>query len=284
MPCLGAHMSVAGGLHLAFDHLRKVHGEALQVFTRNQRQWRAAPITAAEAKAFRAAWQEAGRPPVASHTSYLINLASPKPEMAAKSVQALTDELTRCGTLGIPYVIMHPGAHLGAGVAAGIALVAKNLDAALAAAAKAKKVAVLLENTAGQGTALGASFAELAGIIAASRHPACLGVCFDTCHAFAAGHDLRTPATYQATFAEFERLIGLNRLKFFHLNDAIKGLGSRVDRHTHIGQGRIGLEGFRLLLNDPRFSDHPMVLETPKDEDLTEDIENLRVLRGLLRH
>lgn len=281
MPLLGAHMSVAGGLHFAFDHLRKVHGEALQIFTRNQRQWRAVPITPAEAKAFHDAWEAAGRPPVASHTSYLINLASPKPEVAAKSVQALTDELERCAALGIPYVIMHPGAHLGAGVEAGIALVARHLDAALAAA-KTKKVAVLLENTAGQGTTLGASFAELAGIIAASRHPARLGVCFDTCHAFAAGHDLRTPAAYGRTFTEFERLIGLNRLKFFHLNDAIKGLGSHLDRHTHIGQGQLGLDAFRLLLNDPRFSDHPMVLETPKDEALTEDIENLRVLRGLL--
>ncbi len=276
-------MSVAGGLHFAFDHLRKVHGKALQIFTRNQRQWRAAPIAPAEAKAFHAAWEAAGRPPVASHTSYLINLASPKPEVAAKSVQALADELERCAALGIPYVIMHPGAHLGAGVEAGIALVARHLDAALGAA-KTKKVTVLLENTAGQGTTLGASFAELAGIIAASRHPARLGVCFDTCHAFAAGHDLRTPASYQATFAEFDRLVGLNRLRFFHLNDAIKGLGSHLDRHTHIGQGQLGLDGFRLLLNDPRFSDHPMVLETPKDADLTEDIENLRILRGLIRH
>ncbi|MEW6594999.1 MAG: deoxyribonuclease IV [Thermodesulfobacteriota bacterium] len=283
MPLLGAHMSVAGGLHRAFDHLRKINGEALQIFTRNQRQWRAAPVSAAEASSFRAAWQQAGRPPVASHDSYLINLASPKAEVAAKSVQALIDELERCATLGIPYVVMHPGAHLGSGIEQGIALVAKNLDAAFAAASPAEEVMVLLENTAGQGTTLGAGFAELAGIIAASRHPARLGVCFDTCHAFAAGHDLRTPKAYAQTMAEFEAVIGLARLRFFHLNDAIKGLGSRIDRHTHIGQGQIGLDGFRLLLNDRRFKDHPMVLETPKDEQLTEDIENLRTLRGLLR-
>lgn len=275
-------MSVAGGLHFAFDHLRKVGGEALQIFTRNQRQWRATPISTAEAKAFHAAWQEAGRPPVASHDSYLINLASPKPEVVAKSVQALADELERCAALGIPWVIMHPGAHLGSGVEAGIVLVAKNLDAAFAAATKTEGVMVLLENTAGQGTTLGADFAELAGIIAASRHPQRLGICFDTCHAFAAGHELRTPAAYRKTFAEFDRTIGLDRLKFFHLNDAIKGLGSHLDRHTHIGQGEIGLAGFRLLLNDPRFAHHPMVLETPKDEQLTEDIENLRTLRGLM--
>ncbi len=283
MPYLGAHMSVAGGLHLAFAHLRTVGGEALQIFTRNQRQWRAAPVTPTEAQVFRAAWQEAGHPPIVSHDSYLINLASPKPEVAAKSVQALADELERCAVLGIPSLIMHPGAHLGAGVEAGIALVARNLDAAIERAAKAEGVSVLLENTAGQGTTLGGHFAELAGIIAASRHPARLGACFDTCHAFAAGYDLRTPAAYRQTFAEFEGTIGLRRLKFFHLNDAIKGLGSHLDRHTHIGQGEIGLEGFRLLLNDRRFAHHPMVLETPKAADLVEDIENLRVLRGLLR-
>ena len=275
-------MSVAGGLHRAFDHLRAVQGEALQIFTRNQRQWRAAPISAAEAKAFRLAWQEAGQPPVASHDSYLINLASPKPEVAAKSVQALADELERCAALAIPYVIMHPGAHLGSGVDHGIALVAHHLDAAFAAATKAKSVMVLLENTAGQGTTLGAGFAELAGIITASRHPERLGVCFDTCHAFAAGYDLRTPKEYAQTFAEFDTTIGLDRLRFFHLNDAIKGLGSRIDRHTHIGHGEIGLAGFRLLMNDPRFAHHPMVLETPKDELLREDIENLRILRGLM--
>jgi len=275
-------MSVAGGLHFAFDHLRAVQGEALQLFTRNQRQWRAAPVSAAEAKAFRAAWQAAGRPPVASHDSYLINLASPKPEVAAKSLQALTDELERCTALGIPYVIMHPGAHLGSGIEQGIAMVAKNLDAAMSSATKAEGVMVLLENTAGQGTTLGASFVELASIIAASRHPKRLGVCFDTCHAFAAGHELRTAKGYTATFAEFDQVIGLERLRFFHLNDAIKGLGSHLDRHTHIGQGEIGLDGFRLLMNDPRFAHHPMVLETPKDEQLTEDIANLRTLRGLM--
>ncbi|MFZ5762409.1 MAG: deoxyribonuclease IV [Thermodesulfobacteriota bacterium] len=283
MPLLGAHMSVAGGLHLAFAHLRTVEGEALQIFTRNQRQWRAAPVGAAEAKAFRAAWQAAGRPPVAAHDSYLINLASPKPEVAAKSLQALTDELERCAALGIPFLIMHPGAHLGAGTEQGLALVAANLDAALATAKDADAVMVLLENTAGQGTTLGARFDELAGIIAASRHPARLGVCFDTCHAFAAGYDLRTPAAYRATFAEFDQAIGLERLRFFHLNDAIKGLGSRIDRHTHIGQGQIGSAGFRLLLTDHRFARHPMVLETPKGDDLAEDIENLRLLRRLSR-
>ena len=280
MPLLGAHMSVAGGLHLAFDRLKKVDGEALQIFTRNQRQWRAAPVAAEEVVLFKEAWAEAGKPPVASHDSYLINLAANKQETVAKSMAALADELRRCDALGIPFLVMHPGSHLGDGAEAGIDRFAKNLDTVLAEDG-GEEVMVLLETTAGQGTNLGASFAELAAIIEQSKYPHRLGVCLDTCHVFAAGYDFRTPAGYAAVFADFDHQIGLERLRFFHLNDSIKGLGSRVDRHTHIGQGEIGLEGFRLLLNDPRFVSHPMTLETPKADDLAEDIANLRVLRSL---
>jgi len=281
MPLLGAHMSVAGGLEQALVRLGKVGGEALQIFTRNQRQWRAAPVSAAEAARFRAAWREAGEPPVAAHGSYLVNLASNKAETAAKSCAALADELVRCAALGIPFLVIHPGAHLGAGIEPGIERLAANLDAVLASL-PAVQVRVLLETTAGQGTSLGASFAELAAIIKQSRHGHRLGICYDTCHAFAAGYDIRTRATYQQTFAEFERLLGLDRLQFFHLNDSVKELGSRVDRHAHIGRGTIGPEGFRLLVNDPRFVSSPMTLETPKGEDLAEDIENLAVLRALV--
>ena len=279
MPLLGAHMSVAGGLHLAFERLRRVEGQALQIFTRNQRQWQAAPVGAEEAVAYQAAWAEAGKPPVASHDSYLINLAAGKEETAAKSMAALADELARCHALGIPYLVMHPGSHLGDGVEEGLARFSRNLDAVLANSDAG--VMVLLETTAGQGTNLGSRFEELAAIIGQSRHPDRLGVCFDTCHAFAAGYDLRTPAGYAAVFEDFDRRIGLHRLRFFHLNDSVKGLGSRVDRHAHIGQGEIGSEGFRLLLNDPRFASHPMTLETPKADDLAEDITNLALLRSL---
>jgi len=275
-------MSVAGGLHHAFDHLRKVGGEALQIFTRNQRQWQAAPVSKEEAAAFRAAWQAAGTPPVAAHNSYLINLAGNKPETEERSIVALIAELERCRILEIPWLIMHPGSHLGQGTEAGLARCSRNLDTVLASPGKANRVTILLENTAGQGTNLGRSFEELAAIIAACRQPQRFGICFDTCHAFAAGYDLRTPQAYQATFAELDRIIGLERLHFFHLNDALKPLGSRVDRHTHIGQGEIGRAGFGLLLNDPRFRRHPMVLETDKGTDLREDIENLTVLRGLM--
>lgn len=283
MPLFGAHMSVSGGLALAFDRLAQVEGQALQIFTANQRQWQPKAPTPAEVAAFRARRRQAPGMPVASHDSYLINLASPNPETAEKSVAAFAAEVRRCGALGVEYLVAHPGSHLGEGVEAGLARFAANLDQALGQAeAEASSLMVLLENTAGQGTNLGARFEELATIIARTAYPERLGVCYDTCHAFAAGYDLRTPKAYAATLAEFDRLIGLERLKFFHLNDAIKGLGSRIDRHTHIGQGEIGLAGFRNLVNDPRFAAHPMVLETPKSDDLHEDRENLARLRGLL--
>ncbi|HSH13202.1 MAG TPA: deoxyribonuclease IV [Desulfurivibrionaceae bacterium] len=282
MPLFGAHMSVSGGVALAFDRLAQVEGEALQIFTANQRQWHPKAPTPAEIEAFKTKRRQAPGVPVASHDSYLINLASPNPETIEKSVAAFAEELRRCGALGVEYLVAHPGSHLGEGLEAGLTRFTANLDRAFSSAATGQTVMVLLENTAGQGTNLGASFAELAAIIGHSAYPAQLGVCLDTCHAFAAGYDLRTPKAYAATMAEFERLIGLERLKFFHLNDAIKGLGSRIDRHTHIGQGEIGLEGFRNLVNDPRFAAHPMVLETPKSDDLHEDRDNLAILRGLL--
>ncbi len=281
MPFLGAHMSVAGGLHLALERMQRAGAESLQIFTRNQRQWRASSLTAEEIALFKRAWQEADQPLVAAHDSYLINLASPKPEIAAKSIAALADELDRCAALAIPWLVMHPGAHLGAGPEQGLSRVADNLDLALERAAGAQGVMVLLETTAGQGTSLGASFGELAAIIEQSRHGARLGVCFDTCHVFAAGYDLRTPESYAATFAEFDRVVCLDRLRFFHLNDSVGQLGSRVDRHAHIGQGAIGCPGFALLVNDPCFAGHPMTLETPKGKDLKEDIENLALLRSL---
>jgi deoxyribonuclease-4 len=281
MALLGAHMSVAGGLHLAFSHIKKVGGQALQIFTRNQRQWQAAPITAEEQRLFRAAWRAWGDWPVAAHNSYLINLASPDKEVRDKSVTALAAELERCAALAIPLLIMHPGSHGGDGGEAGLQRLVENLDLALARAANAEQVTVLLENTAGQGNALGAEFAEIAFIINHSAHGSRLGVCLDTCHLFAAGYDFRTSKSYRQTMGEFDRLIGIDRLRFFHLNDSIKGLGSRVDRHEHIGQGRIGLAGFRNFLLDPRFRAQPMTLETPKGKELKEDMVNLQVLREL---
>ncbi|MBU0484600.1 MAG: deoxyribonuclease IV [Proteobacteria bacterium] len=281
MPLLGAHMSVAGGLFLAVDRINQVGGAALQIFTRNQRQWRVPSLSAEEVGRFRQACQKSGDMPVAAHDSYLINLASPKKDAADRSVAAFADEIRRAETLSIPYLIMHPGAHLGEGIEPGLRRFVDNLDLALDLAGDCR-VMVLIETTAGQGTALGSTFEEISYIIRNSTHTRRLGVCFDTCHVFAAGYDFRTLATYHKTFDRFDRLIGLEKLLFFHLNDSQKDLGSRVDRHAHIGQGRIGLEGFGLLLNDLRFKDHPMVLETPKGVDLQEDRENLTVLRRLI--
>ena len=280
MPLLGAHESVAGGLYLAFERIQEVGGDALQIFTRNQRQWNPTPVTEEEQQLFTDAWQECSNIPVASHASYLVNLASGKPDLVKKSITAFADELKRSELLHIPFVVMHPGSHGGDGVETGVARFIENLDLALELADN--QVTVLLETTAGQGTGLGSRFEELAAIIEGSKYEDKLGVCVDTCHIFAAGYDIRSTTSYQESMAEFDRLVGIERIKFFHLNDSKKGLKCKVDRHEHIGQGEIGLDGFRNLLNDPRFANHPMTLETPKGKNLQEDRDNLATLRSLL--
>lgn len=283
MPLLGAHQSIAGGLHLAFDRISQVGGESLQIFTANQRQWRTAPLRPEDVRLFRERRRQSGEMPVASHASYLINLATQEPEKAAKSVAAFAEELERCGQLGIGLVVIHPGSHGGAGIEAGLAGVARNLDLALERSGVLDSpLRVLLETTAGQGTSLGSRFEELGWLLEHSRYPGHLGVCVDTCHIFAAGYDVRTAAGYEQTLTQLERHIGCDRVHFFHLNDSKKGCGSLVDRHEHIGEGQIGLEGFRLLLNDHRFRHHPMTLETDKGADLAEDVENLHRLRELM--
>jgi len=279
---LGAHMSIAGGLHMAFERILRVDGTALQIFTRNQRQWKVPELTEYDAELFAAAWRQWGGYPVAAHDSYLINLASDKEDLLKRSILAFAEELRRIETLSIPYLVTHPGSHLGAGVEAGIARYAANLDRAIEQSGTQKGL-VLLETTAGQGTNLGSTFEELAAIINASVHPDRLGVCYDTCHTFAAGYDIRTPEAYAATFDAFDRIIGLPRLKFFHLNDTKNEFGSHKDRHEHIGQGEIGEQGFRNLMRDPRFADIPKTLETPKKEDLQDDVRNLALLRELAK-
>ncbi len=281
MPLLGAHMSVSGGLHLAFDRLGQISGSALQIFTTNHRQWRSRVLTPQAIDLYRSKWEETGRVPVAAHAIYLINLAAGDEEILARSVLAFAEEMQRCSRLGIPYLIIHPGAHLGEGLEAGLDRFILNLDHAIEASG-VEAVSVLIENTAGQGSSLGSSFEEINYIISSSRYGGAMGVCYDTCHGFAAGFDIRDAEAFTHTFSLFDRHIGLDRLKFFHLNDSKRELGSRVDRHEHIGQGKIGLEGFRLLLNTPLFRNHPMVLETPKGKDLKEDKENMKVLRSLI--
>lgn len=281
MPRLGAHMSIAGGLHLAFDRMREVQGEALQIFTKNERQWKAPQLDSSEVQLFTEKWAAVGRPPVAAHDSYLINLAALDPAKLEKSIAAFCDELRRAEALGIPFLISHPGSHLGQGVEAGLQSFVTHLDRAIQLS-RTSTVMILIETTAGQGTNLGSSFEEIAYILDRSSNKERLGVCYDTCHTFAAGYDLRTREDYDKTLSRFDAVIGLQHLKFFHLNDSKRALGSRVDRHEHIGRGFIGLEGFRLLLNDARFKCHPMVLETPKGKELKEDKENLATLRSLV--
>lgn len=280
MPRLGAHCSTSGGLVTALDRGVQIGADSIQLFTKNNRQWGARPLKPEEVAEFHARTAETGLTPLVSHATYLLNPASPKSDIWQKTLDALRIEIERCRDLGIAYLVLHPGAHTGSGLAAGIERVAELLD--LVHAEGDEAVVVCLENTAGQGTCLGAGFEELAGIIERVARPERIGICFDTCHALAAGYDLRTPEGYEQTFAEFDRLLGLERLKVFHLNDSKHDLGARRDRHTHIGRGFCGLVTFRRLLNDPRFSDHPMLLETPKGDEMLEDIVNLRVLRALL--
>jgi len=274
-------MSISGGVDKAVLRGHEVACETIQIFTRSPRQWRARVLEDEEIARFRRVREETGIDPVIAHDCYLINLASPEDELWQKSLIVFLEELGHCRDLGIPYLVLHPGSHVGAGEDAGLQRVAAALDQARVQT-QGSGVKVLLENTAGQGTNLGSTFAQLSALLNAVTDDSWLGVCFDTCHAFAAGHELRTREGYEATWREFEELVGLDRLMVIHLNDAKGDLGSGLDRHEHIGRGRMGLEPFRMLLNDHRFRDLPMVLETPKGQDLAEDRENLSVLRSLV--
>lgn len=279
---LGAHMSIAGGLPEAVRRAQSVEATALQVFVKSASQWKARPFAAGEAEAFRTAAERAGLAAhVTAHSSYLINLASPDEALRERSTAAFVEELRRCALLGIPSLIVHPGSHMGAGERAGLARLTEALDVALAASGT-EGTAVLLEITAGQGRCLGGSFEQIATVLDAVRERERVGACFDTCHALAAGYEFRDAASYEQTFARLHATIGLERLRAFHLNDSRGALGSRLDRHAAIGRGEVGLEPFRLLVNDRRFRGIPMVIETEKGEDLAEDRENLAVLRSLL--
>lgn len=274
---LGAHMSISGGLHLAFGRATAAGCTALQIFTKNANQWAGKAIAAADAAAFQEAWSQSTIGPVVAHDTYLINLASPDEEKWAKSKAAFLDELQRCHLLGVPELVMHPGAHLGSGVDAGIARICAAFREIFA---EAPPVTVLLETTAGQGSYLGATFEELAAILEGVPQGR-FGICLDTCHVFAAGYDFSSAEGYAATMEAFDRHIGCDRIRLFHLNDSVKGRGARVDRHAHIGAGTLGLEGFRALLQDARFAAVPKILETPKGDAEEMDQVNLALLRRL---
>jgi len=277
---LGAHMSIAGGLPLALERGHALDCFAVQIFVKNQRQWAARPLADAEARAFRAARRATGIPWAFAHGSYLINLATPDAAGWARAVDAFTDELERAEALGLGCVAIHPGSHLGTGVETGLARVAAAVGEALRRT-RGYRVRIALENTAGGGGTLGRTFAELGALLDRTGRASRVGVCLDTCHLFAAGYDVRTAVGYRAAMAECARVVGLDRVLAFHLNDARAPLGSGLDRHEHIGRGYLGLAPFRLLLNDRRFRAVPKVLETPKDPEPAADVRNLRTLRRL---
>jgi len=279
---LGAHMSIAGGVHTAVDRATSIGCTALQVFTKNNSQWNGKPFTEADIAQYKTKIAAAGIAPVVSHDSYLINLSATNPDILKKSRAAFIDELERCELLGIPLLNFHPGSHLGLGSEEGIKGICESLNI-VHAETKGFAVKSVLEATAGQGTNVGHKFEHLRAIIDGVEHPERMGVCIDTCHIFAAGYDISTERGYEATFTLFDEIVGLDRLVAFHINDSKKALGSHVDRHEHIGKGMIGLTGFRLLLNDKRFACIPKILETPKSDDLHEDIENMNVLKSLLK-
>jgi deoxyribonuclease IV len=275
----GAHVSIAGGLHKAFEQGARLQCRAIQIFLKNTNQWKAKLLTEPDRILFEAAWKNSGIKAVAAHDSYLINLASPNRELFQRSLDAFIEEMRRASFLGVSYLVMHPGAHTGSGMAAGIASVARALNRALKAVGP--PVQILLENTAGQGSCLGHRFEHLADILGRIKDSDRVGVCLDTCHLFAAGYDIRTKAAYAETIREFNRRVGIKKIKVFHVNDSKKDLGSRVDRHCHIGQGCIGLDAFRFLINDRRFSAIPKILETPKGAGIEEDLMNLSTLAAL---
>jgi deoxyribonuclease-4 len=282
-------MSIAGGLPFAIARAQVHRCETLQIFSKNASQWRARPLPPEEIAAFRKAAEETGIHPIVAHASYLINIATANPALRAQSIAALGEEVDRAEALGLFGVVLHPGARMTAPVDTAIALIAEALQQVIKARPKGKTM-ILLEHTAGQGTTMGSTFEEIAGMLNRARLTSRLGVCLDTCHLLASGYDLCTEQGYRATFRKFEELIGVDRLKLFHLNDSKKPCQSRVDRHEHIGKGCIGVEPFRRLLNDPRFAHLPMLIETEKTErtrgkGLVEvdplDEMNLNTLRSL---
>jgi deoxyribonuclease-4 len=277
---LGAHMSIGGGVHTAIERARSIGCTAMQIFVKNNMQWFARPLTGQEIGAFLKHTQRAELLSVFAHANYLINLAATNPQFHANSLRALSEELIRADQLKLPFLVLHPGAHLGAGEEAGLERIVESIDRVLSGLPKIK-TRIALETTAGQGSCLGNKFEHLAYLISRVREPERLCVCLDTAHIFAAGYDIDSKLAIRKTFREFDRLIGRDRLAAIHVNDSKTVRGSRVDRHEHIGKGKIGLDVFRFIMRDRRFRKIPKVLETPKGKDLREDVMNLKTLRAL---
>ncbi len=280
-PLIGAHMSIAGGVDGAIPRGESVGCRTIQIFTKNASQWVAKKIDEDEAQRFKENLSSSKIESVVVHDSYLINLASPKEDLRKKSFAAFLDEMERCRQLGIEHLIMHPGSHTGSGEEDGLKTITSEFNEILSRT-EGWKVNITIETTAGQGTNLGYRFEQIAAIIDGVKEKERMKVCFDTCHTFAAGYDISTEEGYLTTMEEFNRLIGLDRLIAFHINDSKKGLGCRVDRHEQLGEGTLGETVFRMIMNDPRFEDVPKILETPKGKEMEEDRINLAFLKGLV--
>lgn len=283
MPLFGAHLSIAGGYYKAVDAAVELGMDTVQLFTSSPSQWNRKPITDGEIATFKNVLKSSKLKVPTAHDSYLINLAAPDDGLYRRSIASFTDELDRAAALGLTYLVTHPGSHVGSGEEPGLDKVAAALDE-IHSERPDCPVTILLETTAGQGSSLGAKFEHLAFLLETVKDPKRLGVCLDTCHIFAAGYPLGTDAEYDGTFKEFDRVVGLKWLKLFHVNDSVKPLGSRVDRHAGLGLGMIGLGAFRRLANDPRFAKKPMILETPKEaaDGTAMDPVNLGILRSFV--
>ena len=285
MPYFGVHESISSGFDAAVRKVASVGFDCVQIFSANASRWQSKPIDPKAAERFQAAMKETGVVKPLIHDSYLINIASVNPELLEKSIAAFKEELIRADALGVPCVVMHPGSAKDDTRENALRRASESFDRIFRELPESNRVVVLVETTAGQGAYLGATFEEIAAIIDGTDHKDRFGVCFDTCHSYVAGYDFATRDAFERTFDEFDRVVGLERLKAFHFNDAVKGLGSKLDRHAHIGHGALGLEPFRLIVNDPRFAELPMYLETPKGqtpEGEDWDAVNLRELKNIL--
>jgi len=278
---LGAHTSISGGVETSVDRAEKLKFNAMQIFTKNNNRWEAKPLSESDINNFKNKLSDSGIKFVVSHDSYLINLCAKDEILLEKSRTAFIDELERCELLGIPHLNFHPGAHGELGEDYGIKKIAESLNIAHQKT-PGYKVSSMLETTAGQGTNLGYTFEHLAQIIELVEEKERMTVCIDTAHIFAAGYDIKDKTNYEKVISDFDKIIGLDRLQCFHINDSKKELGSRVDRHEHIGDGFIGLEGFRNIMNDKRLVRVPKILETPKGKEQLEDVENLNKLKSLI--
>lgn len=281
---IGAHFSIAKGLHKAVYEAASYGCTALQIFTKNASAWKERTLSPEEIDLFEKAKSDTGLSQIASHTAYLINIASVEKKKYAISCRALSHELTRSSALNIPYVVLHPGSHMGQGIPESIKRIADSINN-IFDSIPLSKTRLLLETTAGQGTNIGHTFEQIASIMEKVKHKEQIGTCLDTCHIFAAGYDIRTRDAYMNSMAEFDDIIGFENLYFIHANDSKKAFGSRVDRHEHVGKGLIGPEGFGFLMNDDRFARIPKIIETPKTEDGKDyDQINLNLLRSLIKN